>query len=101
MDVLNNGLSLGNLFLLYSCISSFSYFFLEPWVGDHMADPTLLVPGQADHRTMEPLWNKGTDYIRTVDNTTLIFFEGSTYGTLKFLFSFLSHSNLSNRENFL
>lgn len=54
----------------------------EPWVGDHMADPTLLVPGQADHRTMEPLWNKGTDYIRTVDNTTLIFFEGSTYDIL-------------------
>jgi hypothetical protein len=47
-----------------------------------MADPTLLVPGMADHRTMEPLWNKGTDVIRTVDNTTLIFFEGSTYGTL-------------------
>ncbi|KAF9543210.1 hypothetical protein EC957_001085 [Mortierella hygrophila] len=54
----------------------------EPWVGDHMADPTLLVPGKADHRTMEPLWNKGTDYIRTVDNTTLIFFEGSTFDIL-------------------
>ncbi|KAF9144398.1 hypothetical protein BG015_000125 [Linnemannia schmuckeri] len=54
----------------------------EPWVGDHMADPTLLVPGKADHRTMEPLWNKGTDVIRTVDNTTLIFFEGSTYDIL-------------------
>lgn len=58
------------------------FYLLEPWVGDHMADPTLLVPGKADHRNMEPLWNKGTSVIRTVDNTTLIFFEGSTFGTL-------------------
>ena len=72
-------------FVLMHCI--FFDVFLEPWVGDHMADPTLLVPGKADHRTMEPLWNKGTDYIRTVDNTTLIFFEGSTFGTLTSLFS--------------
>ncbi|KAF9925208.1 hypothetical protein FBU30_004966 [Linnemannia zychae] len=54
----------------------------EPWVGDHMADPTLLIPGEGDRRNMEPLWNKGTEYIRTIDNTTLIFFEGSTFDIL-------------------
>lgn len=55
---------------------------LEPWVGDHMADPTLLTPGVADHVNMEPLWNKGNTAIRTVDPTTIVFFEGSTYDIL-------------------
>ncbi|KAG0358577.1 hypothetical protein BG005_002133 [Podila minutissima] len=50
----------------------------EPWVGDHMADPTLLVPGNGA-KNMEPLWNKGNAAIRTVDPTTIVFFEGSTY----------------------
>ncbi|KAF8937746.1 hypothetical protein BGZ58_002237 [Dissophora ornata] len=54
----------------------------EPWVGDHMADPTLLIPGVADGRNMEPLWNKGNAAIRTVDNTTIVLFEGSTYDIL-------------------
>ncbi|KAF9115333.1 hypothetical protein BGX27_008213 [Mortierella sp. AM989] len=51
----------------------------EPWVGDHMADPTLLVPGKADSITLEPLWNKGNAAIRTVDSTTIVFFEGPTF----------------------
>ncbi|KAF9436734.1 hypothetical protein BGZ76_003134 [Entomortierella beljakovae] len=51
----------------------------EPWVGDHMADPTLLVPGNADGRNLEPLWNKGNAAIRTVDSTTIVFFEGPTF----------------------
>ncbi|KAG0292853.1 hypothetical protein BGZ98_002438, partial [Dissophora globulifera] len=54
----------------------------EPWVGDHMADPTLLIPGIADGRNMEPLWNKGNTAIRAVDNTTIVLFEGSTYDIL-------------------
>ncbi|KAF9288966.1 hypothetical protein BGZ74_000813 [Mortierella antarctica] len=53
----------------------------EPWVGDHMADPTLLVPGNGD-KNMEPLWNKGNAAIRTVDPTTIVFFEGSTFDIL-------------------
>lgn len=43
-----------------------------------MADPTLLVPGNGA-KNMEPLWNKGNAAIRTVDPTTIVFFEGSTY----------------------
>ncbi|KAF9402745.1 hypothetical protein BGZ94_004844 [Podila epigama] len=54
----------------------------EPWVGDHMADPTLLIPGKADRDNMEPLWNKGNAAIRTVDPQTLVFFEGSTFDVL-------------------
>jgi endoglycosylceramidase len=50
----------------------------EPWVGDTWADPTLLVPGVADHKVLEELWNRATKQIRTVDNDTLIWFEGAT-----------------------
>jgi endoglycosylceramidase len=50
----------------------------EPWVGDTWADPTLLVPGVADHKVLEELWNRATRQIRTVDNDTLIWFEGAT-----------------------
>ncbi|KAG0201443.1 hypothetical protein BGX28_005724 [Mortierella sp. GBA30] len=49
----------------------------EPWVGDHMADPTLLIPGFGDRRNMEGLWNKGNIAIRSVDPTTIVYFEGS------------------------
>lgn len=54
----------------------------EPWVGDTWADPTLLVPGVADHKVMEGLWNRATEQIRTVDNGTLIWFEGATLDIL-------------------
>ncbi|KAI8060176.1 glycoside hydrolase superfamily [Gongronella butleri] len=54
----------------------------EPWVGDTYADPTLLVPGVADHKVMEGLWNRAATQIRTVDNDTLLWFEGSTYDIL-------------------
>lgn len=54
----------------------------EPWVGDTWADPTLLVPGVADHKVMEDLWNRATKQIRTVDNDTLIWFEGATLDVL-------------------
>lgn len=54
----------------------------EPWVGDTWADPTLLVPGVADHKVMEGLWNRATKEIRTVDKDTLIWFEGATLDVL-------------------
>ncbi|KAK9704588.1 hypothetical protein K7432_010095 [Basidiobolus ranarum] len=54
----------------------------EPWAGDTWADPTLLVPGVADKKVLEPLWNKCNQEIRKVDNETLIFFEGVTWNIL-------------------
>ncbi|KAK6335046.1 hypothetical protein TWF718_010488 [Orbilia javanica] len=54
----------------------------EPWVGDHHANPLLLIPGVGDRENMEPLWNKGNDAIRQVDNTTIVMFEGSTWDIL-------------------
>ncbi|EWC44765.1 hypothetical protein DRE_06543 [Drechslerella stenobrocha 248] len=54
----------------------------EPWVGNHIANPLLLVPGVADRVSMEPLWNKGNDAIRSVDDTTIVMFEGATLDIL-------------------
>jgi endoglycosylceramidase len=51
-------------------------------MGDTYSDPTLLVPGVADHKVMEALWNLATTQIRTVDKDTLIFFEGATLDIL-------------------
>jgi hypothetical protein len=49
-----------------------------------MADPTLLTPGVADGRNLEPLWNKGNVAIRSVDDTTIVMFEGPTFGNAQF-----------------
>ncbi|ORX56199.1 putative cellulase [Hesseltinella vesiculosa] len=54
----------------------------EPWVGDSYYHPELLTPGVADHEMMEGLWNSAATQIRSVDNNTLIWFEGSTYDIL-------------------
>ncbi|GJJ78586.1 endoglycosylceramidase [Entomortierella parvispora] len=88
----NNYDSLGDAWALYWKTVVTNYHMLpgvlgydlmnEPWVGDHMADPTLLIPGRADSVNLEPLWNKGTAQIRTVDNTTIVFFEGVTFDIL-------------------
>lgn len=50
----------------------------EPWLGDAFADPRLLIPGFADRKVLEGLWNSAAKQIRTVDNDTLIWFEGTT-----------------------
>lgn len=54
----------------------------EPWAGDTWADPSLLVPGVADHKVLEGLWNRAAKQIRAVDNDTLIWFEGTTTDVL-------------------
>jgi len=54
----------------------------EPWAGNIFTNPLLLVPGVADKRNLEQLWDKCNDKIRQVDNTTLVFFEGVTFDIL-------------------
>lgn len=54
----------------------------EPWLGDTWADPTLYVPGVADRKVLEGLWNRASEQIRSVDNNTLIWFEGTTLDVL-------------------
>ncbi|KAH7245032.1 putative cellulase [Fusarium tricinctum] len=54
----------------------------EPWAGDVHVDPTLLLPGVADHKALEGLWNRVSKEIRKADNGTLIWFEGTTFDVL-------------------
>ncbi|KAF9970942.1 hypothetical protein BGZ73_006193 [Actinomortierella ambigua] len=54
----------------------------EPWVGNHMADASLLIPGYGDRMRLEGFWNKGIAAIRSIDPTTLVHFEGPTIDIL-------------------
>ncbi|KAI1916557.1 hypothetical protein LOZ52_002830 [Ophidiomyces ophidiicola] len=54
----------------------------EPWVGNTWRNPTLLIPGLADRKVFQPLWDRVSTQIRTVDNDTLIWFEGATFDIL-------------------
>ncbi|CAF3644939.1 unnamed protein product [Rotaria sp. Silwood1] len=52
----------------------------EPWAGNYVADPTLLLPGVAGTKNLQPFYDKLANAIRSVDNKTLIFYEPVTYG---------------------
>ncbi|KAI1962363.1 hypothetical protein LOZ58_002702 [Ophidiomyces ophidiicola] len=54
----------------------------EPWVGNTWRNPTLLIPGLADRKVFQPLWDRVSTQIRSVDNDTLIWFEGATFDIL-------------------
>jgi endoglycosylceramidase len=51
----------------------------EPWVGDFYADPSLIIPGVAEKKLLEPFYNVVNEGIREVDRDSLIFFEGVTF----------------------
>jgi len=51
----------------------------EPWCGDIFEDPTLLFPGVADRRNLEPMYDRVNDEIRKYDTEHLIFFEAVTW----------------------
>lgn len=52
----------------------------EPWAGNYLANPTILLPGNAGAKNLLPLYDKIANAIRSVDNDTLIFFEPVTWG---------------------
>ena len=52
----------------------------EPWAGNFFEDPTILLPGMAGAKNLQPLYEKIARAIRTVDNDTLIFYEPVTWG---------------------
>ena len=54
----------------------------EPWAGDIYNDVTLLAPGQAGRRNLQPLYDRLNDAIRSVDRQTLIFYEPLTWGVV-------------------
>jgi endoglycosylceramidase len=55
-------------------------FINEPWAGNYIADPFLLLPGVAGSKNLQPLYDKLSKMIRSVDNKTLIFYEPVTWG---------------------
>lgn len=52
----------------------------EPWAGDIIKNPLLMVPGVADKKNLQPAYEKLNAAIRAVDPSVLIFFEGVTWG---------------------
>jgi len=51
----------------------------EPWCGDVFEDPTLLVPGVADRRYLQPMYDLVNTEIRKYDQEHLILFEAVTW----------------------
>lgn len=51
----------------------------EPWMGDLYADPDLLIPGVADKKNLQPMYQNINAAIRSVDETHLVFFEPVTW----------------------
>jgi endoglycosylceramidase len=54
----------------------------EPWAGDVIRDPLLLVPGVADRKNLARMWDAGAAAIREVDAEHAVFFEGVTWDDL-------------------
>ena len=51
----------------------------EPFVGDFYSDPVLIVPGVADKRLLQPLYEKLHTTIRQVGDQHMIMFEPITF----------------------
>eukprot|EP00285_Hemiselmis_virescens_P014172 CAMPEP_0173380962 /NCGR_PEP_ID=MMETSP1356-20130122/3497_1 /TAXON_ID=77927 ORGANISM="Hemiselmis virescens, Strain PCC157" /NCGR_SAMPLE_ID=MMETSP1356 /ASSEMBLY_ACC=CAM_ASM_000847 /LENGTH=397 /DNA_ID=CAMNT_0014334687 /DNA_START=1 /DNA_END=1190 /DNA_ORIENTATION=- len=51
----------------------------EPWAGDVVHNPSLLLPGEAARQNLQPAYDSLAKAIRAVDPTVLIFFEGVTW----------------------
>lgn len=51
----------------------------EPWAGDVLADPLLLIPGVADRQNLQPMYDRLATDIAQVDPTHLVFFESVTW----------------------
>jgi len=51
----------------------------EPWCGDIFEDPTLLFPGVADRRNLQPVNDRVNEEIRKYDTEHLVFFEAVTW----------------------
>ncbi|KAJ3444958.1 hypothetical protein M0812_10820 [Anaeramoeba flamelloides] len=50
----------------------------EPWAGDYFADPTILIPTEADKRNLMPMYKNIYADIRSIDQDHIIFYEQST-----------------------
>jgi endoglycosylceramidase len=52
----------------------------EPWVGNYLANPMLLLPGVAGYKNLQPFYDKIAGAIRSIDNKTPIFYQPVTWG---------------------
>ena len=52
----------------------------EPWAGNELANPLVMLPGYAGQHNLEPMHNKLAKAIRAVDNETMLLFEPVTWG---------------------
>eukprot|EP01031_Cornospumella_fuschlensis_P044993 gene44993-55036_t len=51
----------------------------EPWAGDTVRNPKLLLPGVADREKLSPIYDKLAKSIREVDDTSMVFFAAVTW----------------------
>lgn len=51
----------------------------EPWAGDIYKEPSLLVPGVADHSKLQTLYDEAAIAIHEVDPNHLVLFQGVTW----------------------
>ncbi len=51
----------------------------EPWAGDVLGNPLLLIPSVADKWNLEPFYDRVQKKIREVDDEHIIFFESVTF----------------------
>merc|ERR1719481_223307 len=51
----------------------------EPWCGNVYDDPTLLMPGVADRRYLQPMYDRVNTEIRKYDDEHIILFESVTW----------------------
>lgn len=54
----------------------------EPWVGNHIQDPSLLLPGKAGAKSLQPFYDIISENIRESDPNKLIFYEPVTWGMI-------------------
>jgi len=52
----------------------------EPWAGNELANPLLMLPGYAGKHNLEPMHNTLAKAIRAVDKETMLLFEPVTWG---------------------
>jgi endoglycosylceramidase len=52
----------------------------EPWAGNELANPLLMLPGYAGKKNLEPMHNTLAKAIRGVDKETMLLFEPVTWG---------------------
>lgn len=54
----------------------------EPWAGNHIENPSLLLPGNAGRKNLQPLYDVIADSIRAADPGHIVMYEPVTWGMI-------------------